>query len=82
MYCICFVIVALLGDDLYPTDPCFTHTIHDPEIYKQKSCEEIRALSTKLHRYELRSKIDSLTFQMNIEPFNGHLSPVVPNLFQ
>lgn len=75
-------VVFNVGDDLYPTDPCFTHTVHDPEIYKGKSCEEIRALSTKLHRYELTpSSNTSFAFYMNIEPFNGHLSPIVSNLF-
>jgi len=74
-------VFAYPGDDLYPTDPCFTHTIHDPDIYKQKSCEEIRALSTKLHRYELRSpKFGGFAYHMNIKPLNGHLSPIVPNL--
>lgn len=70
-----------VGDELYPTDPCFTHTIHDPAIYKGKSCKEIRTLATKLHRYELCPTTDGFAYYMNIEPFDGHLSPIVPNLF-
>ncbi|XP_037051313.1 nucleoside diphosphate-linked moiety X motif 19-like [Bradysia coprophila] len=73
-------VFAYPGDDLYPTDPCYTHTVHDPSIYKEKSCEEIRALATKMHRYELMPSKGGFSFQMNIEPFNGHLSPIVPNL--
>lgn len=76
-----FNISVVTGDDLYPSDPCFTHTIHDPEIYKLKSCKEIRVLSTKLHRYELCPSNGGFAYHMNIEPFNGHLSPIVPNLF-
>lgn len=74
--------MSIIGDDIYPTDPCFTHTVHDPSIYKEKSCEEIRALSAKLHRYELSPKSGGFGFHMNIEPLNGHLSPIVANLFQ
>lgn len=76
--------IRCAGDDLYPSDPCYTHTVHDPAIHKDKSCKEIRILATKLHRYELcpSTAVPGFAYYMNIEPFDGHLSPIVPNLFK
>lgn len=67
------VISCYPGDDLYPTEPNYLTTEHNPDQYIDKSCDECRRNASKLHRAEEKSLSDVQIWQ-NVKSSDNHLS--------
>lgn len=72
------LIAVLPGDDFYPNEPNYCGNDVDVNTYANMPCQEFAKLAKNLHRME--RDILWPTLLVNIQPLNGHLHPMFPDI--